>query len=340
MSSIEELKAVRLFRALNTMIQLCHDRGYVIRHPSAIAEAVQDPKLYDKEEGLDYDWFLRHFVVSPDRVAGRTRAKKGGGNGTGSSPRREAKNEEGDDDAGRTGECGEAVDEAEMLRRAANGEWVCMRNAMRLTCSLDPRLAPPASGVLSGVPANTTRSSPSAMKMVPKDGDAPHAASEAAMDTKSKEKAAKNALMVFFSGSPKLNIKEVQAFREKALKKLAASMIIVTNKVDPGVRMDVQELSGRMDEATGAELLSIQVFEEEALAFNVVHHETVPRHVALTPAEAEKFLAEQKLNIAQLPRMQESDPLVQYLGLRRGSIVHITREGKQSGPYSMYRHVI
>ncbi|KAG5481049.1 hypothetical protein LSCM1_06725 [Leishmania martiniquensis] len=340
MSSMEELKTVRLFRALNTMIQLCHDRGYIIRHPSAIAEAVQNPKLYDKEEGLDYHWFLRHFVISPDRVAGSTRAKKGGGNGSSSGPRSELKYEEGDADAEGTGGCDEAVDEAEMLRRAANGEWVCMRNAMRLTCSVDPRLAPPAPGVAQESQANTAFSPTPAVKVAPKDGGAPHAGLDGASDITAKGKAAKNALMVFFSGSPKLTIKEVQTFREKALKKRASSMIIVTNKVDPGVRMDVQELSGRMDEATGAELLSIQVFEEEALAFNVVQHETVPPHVALKPAEAEKFLAEQKLSIAQLPRMQESDPLVQYLGLRRGSIVHIAREGRQGGPYSMYRHVI
>ncbi|KAG5507616.1 hypothetical protein JKF63_06565 [Porcisia hertigi] len=324
MSSMEELKAVRLFRALNTIIQLCHDRGYVIRHPSAIAEALRNPEYYCEEEGLDYDWFLRHFVISPDRAAGSTRNRQRNGGGNNNNPMSDTKAEEDCRNADKTGEGDEAVDEAEVLRRAASGEWVCMRNAMRLTCSVGPHRAPPSPSTVTGVPANQTQSS---------------AAANGA-DTKSMEMAAKNALMVFFTGSPKLSIKEVQAFREKALKKKASSMIIVTNKIDPGVRMDVQELSGRMDEATGEELLSIQVFEEEALAFNTVCHETVPRHVALTPAEAEAFLAERKLSIPQLPRMLESDPLVQYLGLHRGSIVHIKREGKQSGPYSMYRHVI
>ncbi|GET87791.1 DNA-directed RNA polymerase II, putative [Leishmania tarentolae] len=342
MSSIEELKAVRLFRALNTIIQLCHDRGYVIRHPSAIAEAVQNPELYDNEEGLDYDWFLRHFVISPERAARSARAKKSSDGGNSGSPIREAKNEEDSGDANKPGEYNETVDEDEVLRRAVNGEWVCMRNAMRLTCSVGSRLATLASRGVTGASANQAPSSAPAVKVEPRgdDGDVPYALAAASVGAKSKEKADKNALMVFFSGAPKLSMKEVHSFREKALKKKAASMIIVTNKIDPGVRMDVQELSGRMDEATGAELLSIQVFEEEALAFNVVRHETVPCHVALTPAEAESFLAERKLNVAQLPRMQESDPLVQYLGLQRGSTVHITREGKQSGPYSMYRHVI
>lgn len=344
MTSIQELKVVRAFRALNTMIQLCHDRGYVIRHPSAIADAIQNPELYDSEEGLDYDWFLHHFVVTPER-ASSVRAKKNVADKSSKSKKgskrgedTQMKNEE-DERDGQAGEenDGDLAEEAEMLRRAANGEWICMRNAMRLSCSVDPAHAShsTASAIKAPLKSNASGSTSAVVKAEAADeGEAPSATARAAA------KAAKNALMVFFSGEAKLTIKEVQACREKAMKKKASSMIIVTNKVEPGVRMDVQELSGRMDVATGEALLSIQIFEEEALAFNVVRHETVPHHVALSEAEAEAFLAAHKLNISQIPRMLESDPLVQYLGLQRGSIVHITREGKQSGPYSMYRHVI
>ncbi|KPA78560.1 putative DNA-directed RNA polymerase II [Leptomonas pyrrhocoris] len=331
MASMEELKVVRVFRALNTMIQLCRDRGYIIRHPSAIAEAVQDPALYDPEEGLDYDWFLHHFVVTPER-ADSMRAKKnssssgsGGGSGAENKKRRIVKEEQ--DEAEGT----DLTEEAEILRRAANGEWICMRNAMRLSCSLAPGGAGsvPAPGVTK-VPLTTAAS---VVKKEKEEDDGAMTAAEAA-------KAAKNALMVFFSGESKLTMKEVQACREKAMKKKASSIIMVVNRVEPGVRLDVQELSGRMDELTGEALLTIQIFEEEALAFNVVRHETVPHHAALSEADAQAFLDAHKLNISQLPRMLESDPLVQYLGLQRGSVVHITREGKQGRPYSMYRHVI
>lgn len=235
-----------------------------------------------------------------------------------------------------------------MLRRAAKGEWICMRNAMRLSCSIDPARvrcsgassASEAKTLLIAKQQSTSAGSTAASAVKKEEGEEEDNGQTPAAAARAAPKASKNALMVFFSGESKLTIKEVQACREKAMKKKASSMIIVTNKVEPGVRMDVQELSGRMDEATGEALLTIQVFEEEALAFNVVRHETVPHHEALSEAEAEAFLAAHKLSISQLPRMLESDPLVQYLGLQRGSIVHITREGKQSGPYSMYRHVI
>lgn len=349
MTSIQELKVVRVFRALNTIIQLCHDRGYVIRHPSAIADAVQDPELYDAEEGLDYDWFLLHFVVTPER-ANSVRAKKNNAsvntklrsnnnNNTSSSSIANA----GDSDMRLKNEEGLAVGEddddvAAMLRRAANGEWICMRNAMRLSCSIDPAHADRHAAVAR--PQKEPAPRDTAASVVKKEEPEEDDDGASAKAARAAAKAAKNALMVFFSGESKLTMKEVQACREKAMKKKASSMIIVANKVEPSVRMDVQELSGRMNETTGEPLLSIQIFEEEALAFNVVRHETVPHHVALSQAEAEDFLAARKLNISQLPRVLESDPLVQYLGLQRGSIVHITREGKQSGPYSMYRHVI
>lgn len=295
MSSIEELKVIRLYRAFNTVIQLCHDRGYTIRHPSAIVEALTDPAVYNEQEGLDYDWFLRHFVLTPTDAAAAGAQRKNG-------------EEENSEEA------------AERLARAANGEWIAMRNAMRLSCS---RHHPQSPGH-RGSQGATSSSSPTRLSTASStagDGD-------------------KNALLVFFSGASVLTIKEVQEFREKALKKRAGSMIVVGGKIGQAVRRDVQELSGRLDATTGQELLRIQVFEEEALAFNPARHETVPQHVALTPAEAQVFLAERHLNLSQLPRVLETDAMVQYLGLPRGSIVRIERDAKESGPYDMYRQVI
>lgn len=312
MSSIEELKVIRLFRALNTMIQLCHDRGYTVRHPTAIAEAIHDSAIYDPVEGLDYDWFLQRFVITPERVTALSSATVSSaaaappGQIVNGSPHHRDEEAAGDDEL-------DEID-ASLLERAAKGQWIPMRNAMRLTCSIGP--THPLYPTTTSSPATSAAAAP-AVAALPK-----------------------NALMVFFSGAPALTIKEVQSFREKALRKKSLAMIIVANKVAGAIRRDVQELSGRMDEATGAELLPIQVFEEEALAFNVAHHETVPHHAALSEAEAIQFLEDRHLNISQLPRMLESDPMVQYLGLQRGSIVHITRESKESGAYSMYRQVM
>lgn len=291
MSSIEELKVVRLFRAYNTIIQICSLRGYTIRHPKAVAEAIRDSEVYDPEEGLDYDWFLKHFVVTPEQA----KAVSSGhvGQSTGKKP---PKNEE---------EENAAVEDGELFRRAAGGEWIAMRNALRLSCTATQSSASPASEEVNG-------------------------------DTKR----GGTDVFVFFSGAPSLSVREVQDCREKALKKGATTMIIVANKIAPNVQRDVHELGGRLDMHTGKELLQIQVFEEESLAFNVCQHETVPPHVALSEGAAQAFLSARQLNISQLPRVLANDPVVQHLGLTRGRIVQIQRHGKESGPYDMYRQVI
>lgn len=330
MSSVEELKIIRLYRAYNTIIQLCHDRGFVIRHPSAVAKGITDPSVYRDDgdnndddnddggvrDGLDYDWFLRHFVITPEQAIAET-ARRSGTSGKKSRGKKSAKKDDGgddnDDDMDADDDDMDADDE-EIMKRAAGGEWIAMRNAMRLTCAL-------------ANPAATTTTSAAADK-------------EKEKKRSKRDKRESNTLMVFFSGAPALTIREVQDCRDKALQKRVRSMIIVANKIAGVVRRDILEMSGRIDPASGQPLLRIQVFEEDGLVSNATRHETLPRHIPLTHAEADKLLAERKLNISQLPRLLYADPIVQYLGLERGNVVKIIRPSKESGDYDMYRQVI
>ncbi|CCW69158.1 unnamed protein product [Phytomonas sp. Hart1] len=151
----------------------------------------------------------------------------------------------------------------------------------------------------------------------------------------------KGGFLVFFSAAPALTIREVQDAREKALAKAAAAMLVVSpGRISPVVRRGVQELGGRFVPGTAAALLKIQVFDEAALGFNITRHASVPRHEVLSAEEAAAFLAERKLGLSQLPRVLESDPVVQYFGIARGAIVRILRTSKETGPYVMYRQVV
>ncbi|ESL10393.1 DNA-directed RNA polymerase II [Trypanosoma rangeli SC58] len=283
MGSIEELKIVRLYRAYNTVIQMCMDRGYTVRHPSAVAHALLDPSVYNDEYGLDYEWFLQHFVV----VQAISTAATGAAGGE-------------DDNATRV----------QASHNKALGErknWTLMRGAMRLVCS-----------------SEAVRSMND----------------ESASLSKGGEKGGKS-MLVFFSALPVLSMGELQEFRDKALQKQAHCMIVVSaGKITPVVRRGARELSGRLRAGTAEEIMSIQLFEEDELAYNIARHETVPSHVALSPEQAQEFLQQRHISLSQLPRILNEDPMVAYLGLVRGSIVRIQRESKESGPYEMYRQVI
>ena len=114
--------------------------------------------------------------------------------------------------------------------------------------------------------------------------------------------------------------------------KVTHCILIISGGITPPAKNVLSKL------LTGQEH-NIEIFHISDLMFNVTKHKWVPRHIPLSNDEKKKIVNEYGIKETRFPKIQLSDPVSRYFGLKRGTLVKIIRPRETTTSYVSYRIV-
>lgn len=139
-------------------------------------------------------------------------------------------------------------------------------------------------------------------------------------------------MFVFFPEDPKVGIKTMKSYCQRMQEEnISRAIIIVQQGMTPSAKQALVDMAPKY---------ILEQFLESELLINITEHQLVPEHIIMTPEEKQELLTRYKLKENQLPRIQQSDAVARYFGLKRGQVVKIVRPSETAGRYVSYRLVV
>ncbi len=137
-------------------------------------------------------------------------------------------------------------------------------------------------------------------------------------------------LFVFFPEDEKVGVKPIKIYCQRMKEEnVLRAIIVVKVNLTPYAKLAVKEMSLRG--------YRVEYFRDSELLVDITEHKLVPEHIVLTNQQKQELLDRYRLKPSQLPRIQVTDPVARYFGLKQSQVVKIIRPSETAGRYVTYR---
>jgi len=137
-------------------------------------------------------------------------------------------------------------------------------------------------------------------------------------------------LFVFFPDDDKVGVKTLKFYCTRMKDaNVTTAIVVVKEKLTSFAKAAVKEMA--------AFNYRMEFFRDAELLVDITEHKLVPQHVVLSAEEKRVLLDRYRLKPSQLPRIQVTDPIARYYGLKHHQVVKIIRPSETAGRYITYR---